>query len=263
MKALWTNDIHLEFLDKSQSDDFIKKLDCGVDAILIAGDIAQAFTIKKYLSQMATLSVPVYFVLGNHDYYRGSIEGVRRDVHNLLITTPNLHWLNESGVIKLTKNTALIGHDGWADGRFGYFDTSSVELNDFHYIRELKVESKSERLYLMQKLADEAVDHLNKVLLEALKWAKEVVVVTHVPPWHSAAWHQGKPSNNEWLPFFSSKVVGQVLMGIMEKHPDKKMLVLCGHTHGGGTSQILPNLLCLTGEAEYHNPRIQGILRLK
>ena len=45
-------------------------------------------------------------------------------------------------------------------------------------------------------------------------------------------------------------------------HPDKQMTVLCGHTHGGGFAQILPNLSVRTGAADYELPRIQCVLDL-
>ncbi|MBW1848871.1 MAG: phosphoesterase, partial [Deltaproteobacteria bacterium] len=63
----------------------------------------------------------------------------------------------------------------------------------------------------------------------------------------------------DWLPFFSCKAVGDVLSEVMQKHQDKRMTVLCGHTHGGGKSKILPNLVVLTGPAEYRYPAIQEI----
>ena len=37
------------------------------------------------------------------------------------------------------------------------------------------------------------------------------------------------------------------------------MTVLCGHTHGEGQAQILPNLKVLTGGAKYGEPRVQRV----
>lgn len=42
-----------------------------------------------------------------------------------------LHWLGGMGVVPLTEETALIGHDGWADGRLGSGAASPVMLHDF------------------------------------------------------------------------------------------------------------------------------------
>jgi predicted MPP superfamily phosphohydrolase len=48
----------------------------------------------------------------------------------------------------------------------------------------------------------------------------------------------------------------------MRAWPDREMLVLCGHTHGGGVAKILPNLEARTGEARYGFPRIQGVIEV-
>ena len=262
MKVAWTNDIHMEFLDENEEIQFVRKVEKSkADVLLIAGDIAQAVSIKHYLSRLSSLPMPVYFVLGNHDYYKGSISETRAAVRSLLPVTLNLYWLSESDVFKLTDDVALIGHDGWADGQFGNYDTTTVELNDFQLIRELRIYSRVERLQKMKQLADEAAEHFRRVLPETA-WAKHIIVVTHVPPWKEAAWHGGKHSELDWLPFFSSKVIGEVLAGYMNEHLDQKMTVLCGHTHGGGKAQILPNLLCLTGKADYGQPRLQKVIEL-
>ncbi len=49
----------------------------------------------------------------------------------------------------------------------------------------------------------------------------------------------------------------------MEAHPDREMTVLCGHTHGEGEAQILPNLKVLTGGAEYGKPKVQRVLAVE
>jgi len=82
-------------------------------------------------------------------------------------------------------------------------------------------------------------------------------VVTHVPPFRESAWYEGSYSADDWLPFFSCGAVGQVLRETMQARPDREMWVLCGHTHGSGTADILPNLRVLTGGAEYGSPQPQ------
>jgi hypothetical protein len=45
----------------------------------------------------------------------------------------------------------------------------------------------------------------------------------------------------------------------MLAHPDAKMTVYCGHTHGAGESHVLPNLRVVTGAAEYGAPVVRTI----
>lgn len=261
MKTIWLTDIHLEFLDDSGFIRFMRELwDKNADAILISGDIAQAPTVEKYLTKMAqTLAIPIYFVLGNHDFYHGSISGVRAAIASLSKGSPHLHWLNVCGAVYLNSTTCLVGHDGWGDGRLGDYHNSAVMLNDFLLVSELAGLSRGELLQQLHHLGDEAAEQFRTVLPETLKLAEHVVVLTHVPPFLEAAWYDGHYCDPDWLPFFSCKAVGDILSEVMQEHLDKRMTVLCGHTHGGGTSQILPNLVVLTGQAHYGHPAIQEI----
>ena len=48
----------------------------------------------------------------------------------------------------------------------------------------------------------------------------------------------------------------------MSHSPQCQLTVLCGHTHGSGTVEILPNLQVHTGAATYGEPAIQQPLLL-
>jgi len=262
MKFAWLTDIHLNFLNNDQIDCFLKSLSLeDVDGFFISGDIAEANSIADHLEHAASvLKKSIYFVMGNHDYYDGSIKELRAEVADLVRQTDNLFWLNVVDFISLTKCTALIGHDSWADGRFGDFQGSSVELNDFYYIEELKLKGKVDRLKAMQVLASDAAEYFRKTLPKALENHSQIIVVTHVPPFQEACWHEGQRSGDDWLPFFSCKVAGDVLKEMMAQHPSCEMTVYCGHTHSSGECQILPNLKVITGAAEYGEPKIQSII---
>jgi hypothetical protein len=89
-----------------------------------------------------------------------------------------------------------------------------------------------------------------------------VLVPTHVPPFRESCWHEGRVSNDAWLPFFTCKAVGDVLSEAMRRCPDREMTVLCGHTHGAGEAEILPNLWVSTGRAVYGSPKVQRVLEV-
>jgi predicted phosphodiesterase len=260
MKILWLTDIHLEFPDADALDRFYRKLEkADADVVLISGDIGQAPTTIEFLRELQTaVRCRVYFVFGNHDYYFGSIKAVRSQASRVYSSGP-IRWLSISGIVALTKSLCCIGHDGWGDGRNGNYGGSNVRLNDFELIEELTGLPRDMRLKKIKSLGDEAADHLKKLLSETLSAFRHIVVVTHVPPFPESAWWMGKPSSPDWLPFFSCKALGDVLSEFMQKHPEKQMTVLCGHTHGSGTAKILPNLLVYTGSARYGFPRIQKV----
>ena len=81
----------------------------------------------------------------------------------------------------------------------------------------------------------------------------------HVPPFRESCWHEGRVSDDEYLPHFSCKAVGEVLLRCMRARPDRKLTVLCGHTHGRGSVDMLPNLSVVTGGADYGRPAVQAV----
>jgi hypothetical protein len=118
------------------------------------------------------------------------------------------------------------------------------------------------RLAKLHALGDEAAAHFRAVLPEALARFRHVVVVTHVPPFRESCWYRGRTSDDEWLPHFSCQAVGDALAEAMRDRPDQRMTVLCGHTHGAGEAQVLPNLRVLTGGAVYGEPVVQRVLEV-
>lgn len=264
MKILWLTDIHLDFLTSKEFETFINSLvQEEADSIFISGDIANANSIEFVLKTMAVrIQIPIYFVLGNHDFYHSSISKVREKIKLLCDSISNLHYLTFNSIVKLNSKTALIGHDGWGDGRLGDYNNSQVLLNDFNYIEELKSLKKSSALGILNKLGNQSAIHFESYLPKALNQFNHVIVLTHVPPFKEAAWHEGEFCDDNWLPFFSNKSLGDVLYKNMLNHPDRKMTILCGHTHSSGKSKILNNLFTITGEAKYFNPVIQSIINI-
>ena len=264
-RLAWVTDIHLDFLKPDQIQTFCREVNehCP-DALLIGGDIGTARSISSYLLTIKNeLSCPIYFVLGNHDYYHGSINNVRQQMEADCKQSDYLNWLPLAGVVELTEQTCLIGHDGWGDGRFGDYQNSTVMLNDYRLIDELAGLDPNERLTVLNKLGNEAAAYLRIQLQSALDHYQNIIVLTHVPPFKEACWYQGEVANDNWLPHFSCKAVGEVLEEFMLKQPDRTMTVLCGHTHNAGVAEILPNLLVKTGTADYGNPQLQEVLDIE
>jgi 3',5'-cyclic AMP phosphodiesterase CpdA len=261
----WVTDPHLNFLDPPEVEAFLRSVaNLPADGLLLTGDIGEAGSVTAFLKLLdARLGRPVYFVLGNHDFYRGSIAGVREQVAALCRARRNLCWLPRAGVIPLTESTALVGHDGWGDGRYGDYWGLRVRLNDWAFIAEFAGLDEGARLAELQRLGDEAAAHFQAVVPEALANFRHVVVLTHVPPFREACWHEGHISDDDYLPHFACKAAGDVLVELMRAHPDQQMTVLCGHTHGAGEAQVLPNLRVLTGGAEYGKPKVQQVLELE
>ena len=259
-RIAWLTDVHLNFLRPAAREAFFESLP-EADAFVITGDIGEAHDVCDHLRAFAARG-PTYFVLGNHDFYKGSIDGVRADVRELCRDVPGLRWMPDAGVVPLTDSTCLVGHDGWGDGRLGDYTNSPVELNDWRLIGEFDWLGRRDRLAKLRALGDEAAGHFRAVLPDALARFEHVVVLTHVPPFREACWHEGKLSDDDWLPHFSCKAVGDALREAMIAAPGRRMTVLCGHTHGVGEADILPNLRVLTGGVVYGKPAVQRVIEV-
>ena len=260
----WLTDIHLDFLDAHEIDAFCSGVaHSGTDAVLLGGDISNAPGIREHLLLLERhLQRPIYFVLGNHDFYGSSIVGIRSIAASLARDSRWLHWLPNVGIAELTENTGLLGHGGWADGRLGNAARSEVLLNDYLYIDEFIGLSQQARFARLNALGDECADYLRGVLPAAVESFRHLLLLTHVPPFRVSCWHEGRIFDDEFLPHFACRAVGDVLVETMQKHPECDLTVLCGHTHSPGEAIILPNLLVRTGGAVYGSPCIQELIAI-
>ncbi len=264
MQIAWLTDVHLNFVNPPQFEKFMTELRrCSADRFIITGDIGDAPRVAWYLKRLAdAVQRPIYFVLGNHDYYMGSFRAVGDILARLTAEIPELIWLTRQGIVELAPGIGLVGHDSWADGRYGSYDTSPVILNDFLLIQDLTGLKKAERLRRLNALGDAAAAHFRQHLPTAMAHCQQVVIATHVPPWREACWHQGRVSSDDYLPHYACQAVGDALIESAQSAPQTEVLVLCGHTHEARETHMLPNLRVLVGGAEYGMPSIQRILDL-
>jgi predicted MPP superfamily phosphohydrolase len=264
-RIIWLTDVHFNFVDVDRVDAVIDEIgQQQPEAVLLGGDIAESHDVVDWLLHMdERLSCPLFFVLGNHDYYRGSIAAVRQAVRQFCSHRPKSTYLTDAGVCPLGARTALIGHDGWSDAREGDFENSTVVLNDYLLIEELRGITRQQRRDVLRQLGDEAAEHIRLRLQEALAQFANVILLTHVPPMRQACWYAGRTADDNWAPHFTGAAVGKVIMATMPDFPDHKLTVLCGHTHNEGVARPLPNVEIITGEAEYHHPRICRVLEVE
>lgn len=264
MKLIWLTDIHLNFVKDDDINHFFTSINShNPDYLVISGDIADGRSFSMMLDKIeSSFKIPICFVLGNHDYYHQSFAYINKLVENFCNSSNNLVWLDRHDPIQLDENSVLIGHSGWADGLFGNYDLSSVMINDYLLIEDFKGLSKTERLYIMKNKGSEAAEHISRQLAKINPSTDHIFCVTHVPPFKESCWHEGKISDDFWLPHFSCKQVGDIILEYMKSNKHRKMTVLCGHTHSEGIVAIRDNLIVKTGKAIYKQPEIQQIITL-
>lgn len=281
MKYAFLTDIHLDCLNDKGLSEFIDRCTShDVDGYLISGDISTASTLISHLEFLTTtLKKSINFCLGNHDFWYGSIETTRRAVSALtcdLVKKYEINYVSDYRYYVLSPTTALVGHDGWYDALNGDGKNSNFMMNDWFNIKEysenldvdytsfgprISLESRFKIIEISQALASEAVTRVLLGLRDAVGMGfKEIVVLTHVPPWSAAHVHEGRPGSLNAMPWFTSKLMGDALEEFAEKHSDVNFTVLCGHTHGRTTVRVSDNVICHVGHSDYVNPDVQFVL---
>lgn len=253
-KIAWATDIHLDRLtepDYLEYKEYLQEL--NPSCLIISGDIAEGEFVFKSLKDFDdSLNFPIYFVLGNHDFYFGGFAEVEDKICALVKEAEKLYWLTESGIVPLNDKTALIGVEGWGDAGNGTLDLSQGSSRDVMSIADYKGLSREEIGELLRKKGTKYADVLRPVLLEAVKNYQNVILVTHVPPFIEICLDRSLRICGEYkLPFYTCKAVGDLLLEVMTVNPSCQMTVLCGHTHEKADAQILQNLQVRVKESGY------------
>jgi hypothetical protein len=207
----------------------------------------------------------VYFVLGNHDYYRSSIRIVRELVQR---TSRHGTYLPAGDPIQITERTVMLGVDGWGDARCGDL-SSTVQLSDWNLIEDFRRArgDRAARHEILQRLGGNEGRALREQFERVPQGTREILVLTHVPPFPGACIYGGQQSDASWLPWFTCIATGEALADYADTHPDTEITVLCGHSHGIGTYRPWPNLEIRTGGwppgvDDYGNPLVQATLEI-
>jgi hypothetical protein len=273
VRATWLTDIHLNFLRPLALRAFYERVrEQQPQVLLVTGDIGEADSVARFVGELGEIA-PIYFVLGNHDYYRSSIAAVRGQMERFAgsgaagsVASATATWLPAHAPMRLTPKTVMLGIDGWGDARCGDL-ASTVQLSDWHRIDELrKCKTIEERCGVLQRLGSNEARALRDRLADVPATA-QLLVLTHVPPFPEACVYAGEQSSPAWLPWFTCIATGEVLREYAAAHPDTHVLVLCGHSHGAGVFAPLPNLEVRTGgwpagAEEYGNPLVQATIEV-
>lgn len=258
MKITWATDLHLDKLANLPGNpakalgEYLRKDHPESEALLVTGDISIARSLRQHLAYLQEgFGAPVYYVLGNHDYYGKSWEQVAKSLRNW--DQPNQVFLDQASPLLLTEDIWLVGRSGWFDARL----CRSVEMavGETRCIMDAKFDPSTLVLEKMRHYADRQADHARRDLKEAYqKGARKVLFLTHYPPYQEATWHEGKQSEGAWLGIMTSITMGLTLDRFKAEAPDCQITVLCGHTHSPGECHRSNGIRVLTGKSVYNYP---------
>jgi predicted phosphodiesterase len=264
MKIVWLSDTHFYPEKRGKLEEFFKEIEKKKpDIIIHSGDIAFCdFLERVFEVYKENLRAPLYFVLGNHDFYYSSIKSCKEKVIKLGERFKKINYLSNLPPLFITNNTVLVGNDGWADTRFGEPENSRVRLNDFIFIEDFAFIPPKERWKYYRRLADNDAKVLESKISGVIDKAMRFLIVTHAPPFKEITLYGGIQSDNNNLPWFSSKIMGDMILKFAKKYKEKEFIVFCGHTHEKA-ELIRDNLKVYVAGAEYGNPDIQKIIEIE
>ena len=261
----WLTDPHFNFLSQKKVIEFFLTLDCeNLDGVFITGDISTGTQVARHLKQLSQIfRKPIYFVLGNHDFYRSSFSLVENQMVGLTKNRSNLHYITNSEPISLSPDTALIGHDGWYDAGWRSPLTNLVFIWDWFFISEFRaLFSNDDRLEFSRKRAEAAAEVVRMRLRKAFENHSTVMFLTHFPPWPEADPCSHSLLERFWHPYNSSRVMAKMLEAEMLQRPEKKLIVLAGHTHDDSYVRISDNIEIRVGGAGRGNCEIKDFIIL-
>lgn len=262
-EILWMTDIHLDHFNSKPwlLEPFYEQcIALKPHCIFITGDIGNAECTESILEGLSEeIMAPIYFVLGNHDFYGSSINGVQNKMHRVFHGHPRSDEIRYMGgefssVIQLAQKVYVVGGDGMADCRIGNPQFLYKKMNDHYLIDDFRDKSLEEVIEIRQKQAKRQASELILKLTEARQPCK-LFVLTHIPPFVEAcpeSRYQINPANG-W-PYYVNVTLGEHLKTWCEANPEVMVEVLCGHTHLDCEYQALPNLRVRSQFAEYGHP---------
>jgi predicted phosphohydrolase len=274
MKLAWTTDIHLDCVN-NVNEALVNlarsALDC--DGIIISGDISTGKLIVDHLNSLEdVLQKPIYFVLGNHDYYYSDILDVRRRVAMTCRQLSFCKYLGAIPFVKLSPTTALVGSDGWYDAYNGNLGQSEFIMNDWLTIADFQQAVRNNLMgkqintrivaQIAREICKASVAHIVRGINSVAQSVENIVVVTHVPPFEES-YTNGKYQNlpNEHVtPWYTSKMMGEMLKIAAKTYPHIQFTILSGHTHSPFEGDILSNLHVKVGKSQYGSPQIVGYI---
>ncbi len=243
-ELVWLSDLHADSL----RSDLVVDLEVlgreSPEGILITGDISNADRLDDHLTALATLRCPIFFILGNHDYWNGSFAGVAALVRSACSKKTNLVFLDQSELVQLGGGTVLIGGQGWGDGQAGLGEQSPVTSRDRQLIQEFADKPRDRYFKMLREMGRASAFGFSKMAVLALEDSQHLILATHVPPFAASALR--KPQD---LPYYVNMALGEEIVRIALQFPGKRISVYCGHTHRKCVYRPLPNVTVHVAEA--------------
>lgn len=258
MRALWLTDLHVNRLDQEQYNQLLNRIKISdAEAIWLTGDIGDPPLNWTFLEDLFCIfNKPIYFVLGNHDYYHQQVDATRQKARDFSQSYPNAYYLaTEAGFV--WEEQFILGVGGWANTgnipiKEKTWDSDAIDdllrLNNFQLQTKLNELAESDAQTLLLKCAAGITDKI-----------KKVTIFTHVPP--TDAMHGKysiKPLQDNRTIYYSS-ALSAAFKSLLQDYPDIEFQVYSGHLHQSQVYKINDRLTGYVAKAYAPNQPLNWI----
>ena len=263
MNFVLGSDLHLDHVTPTERAEFIERVKrvCSDPntVLLLTGDLTQNKTLYEHIDLVSQACAGrVLYVLGNHDFWGGSFADANTTLRPHGRPDGHAVFLDLVERINLEDDLCVVGDSGWYDGRNGEQGNPRFIMNDWFYITEYRNNKMLSERAFSAIIADARAATMERKLRAAIDAKnKRIIVLTHVPPWVETCRHMGRPSDEYALPWFSSRIMADVIDQVAKENPDVQFEVVCGHTHDKFEYRRDVNLHVYVSGAAYGAPYVR------
>jgi hypothetical protein len=273
MKIGWTANARLRHKGGHQFERYMKSLESSqIEALFIVGNYSgSAHDNLRYIRDSTShLSMPVFFTLGNQDFRK------ERKIHETVEATQK--WVDEQnreqtryiylanvGLLKMNKETVIIGVDGFYDGvgvtEEGGYNEDFDLIGDFAEVSN----DKAKTLDLCNRLAKTNAEILAEKLAEAHKerGVKNVIIFTNTPGSEKSLLCGGSNTVPEGARgYYVNRHIYPTIAPLVAKKPKVKHFVIAASPLCNNSVRVLPNLKEFTCIESYSNAQGQKAVAL-
>lgn len=215
IKLRYFSDLHLEFIEPNEIEQFIRKIPPGMDEIcILAGDIGNPYYQSNYDVFMKFISKNFkksFVITGNHEYYNKikTIQETNDFLKRYFQTFNNISFLNNS--LEYYETYCFIGTTLWSK-----ITNPEYEINDVYKIPQFDYKQYNRLNMACVNFLEDALQHNNKC----------VVITHHVP---SGSLIDIKYKTQKMLPYNQWFYCN--MDELIETKGNKIKCWLYGHTH--------------------------------
>jgi predicted phosphohydrolase len=231
------SDIHLEL---SKTFPKIPKLE---DNLILAGDIGKLNTVnyKPFFDYCSALWKKVFYILGNHEFYHSNKTFLTlKDEYKKFFSQYDNVILLDNSSYEYSDNLRIVGSILWSN------PISTIEFNDFIHIKDFKQELDRKMGISLESFKDLHQECINYLLGEISKNDKNLLIITHFPPWKVGTSHPKFKFQPEYITnYFASDMLNYIPIN------NKIKCWIFGHTHYSNDIISHKNIRLLSNQMGY------------